>query len=64
MHLALEEVIIHDNVEKALEKVIKKHKCKIVDYTVAPRFMQSGKKRLIRIMKLGLLSFHLKIIKL
>ena len=38
-----EEVII-DNVEKALEKVIKKHKCKIVDYTVAPRFMQSGKK--------------------
>ena len=23
---------------------IKKHKCKIVDYTVAPRFMQSGKK--------------------
>ena len=27
-----EEVII-DNVEKALEKVIKKHKCKIVDYT-------------------------------
>ncbi len=38
-----EEVII-DNVEKALEKVIKKHKCKIVDYTVAPKFMQSGKK--------------------
>ena len=38
-----EEVII-DNVEKALEKVIKKHKCKIVDYTVAPRFMQLGKK--------------------
>jgi len=38
-----EEVII-DNVEKALEKVIKKHKCKIVDYTVAPRFMESGKK--------------------
>jgi len=38
-----EEVII-DNVEKALEKVIKKHQCKVVDYTVAPRFMQSGKK--------------------
>ena len=38
-----EEVII-DNVEKALEKVITKHQCKIVDYTVAPRFMRSGKK--------------------
>ena len=38
-----EEVII-DNVEKALEKVIIKHQCKIVDYTVAPRFMRSGKK--------------------
>ena len=38
-----EEVII-DNVEKALEKVINKHQCKIVDYTVAPRFMRSGKK--------------------
>ena len=38
-----EEVII-DNVEKALEKAITKHQCKIVDYTVAPRFMQSGKK--------------------
>ena len=38
-----EEVII-DNVEKALEKVITKHQCKIVDYTVAPRFMKSGKK--------------------
>ncbi len=38
-----EEVII-DNVEKALEKVIKKHQCKVVDYTIAPRFMQSGKK--------------------
>ena len=32
------------NVEKALEKVITKHQCKIVDYTVAPRFMRSGKK--------------------
>ena len=38
-----EEVII-DNVEKALEEVITKHQCKIVDYTVAPRFMRSGKK--------------------
>ena len=38
-----EEVII-DNVEKALEKVITKHQCKIIDYTVAPRFMKSGKK--------------------
>ena len=38
-----EEVII-DNVEKALENVISKHKCKIIDYTVAPRFMKSGKK--------------------
>ena len=38
-----EEVII-DNVENALEKVIKIHQCKIVDYTVAPKFMKSGKK--------------------
>ena len=38
-----EEVII-DNVENALEKVIKVHQCKIVDYTVAPKFMKSGKK--------------------
>ena len=38
-----EEVII-DNVEKALEKVITKHQCRIIDYTVAPRFMKSGKK--------------------
>jgi hypothetical protein len=38
-----EEVII-DNVEKALEKVISKHNCKITDYTVAPKFMESGKK--------------------
>ena len=38
-----EEVII-DNVEKALEKVISRHNCKITDYTVAPKFMKSGKK--------------------
>jgi len=38
-----EEVII-DNVENALEKIIKVHQCKIVDYTVAPKFMKSGKK--------------------
>ena len=38
-----EEVII-DNVEKALEKVISRHNCKITDYTVAPKFMESGKK--------------------
>jgi hypothetical protein len=38
-----EEVII-DNVEKALEKVLSKHNCKITDYTVAPKFMESGKK--------------------
>ena len=38
-----EEVII-DNVENALEEVIKIHQCKIIDYTVAPKFMKSGKK--------------------
>tara|TARA_B100001027_G_scaffold197723_1_gene155396 strand:- start:269 stop:1201 length:933 start_codon:yes stop_codon:yes gene_type:complete len=38
-----EEVII-ENVENALEKVIKVHRCKITDYTVAPKFMKSGKK--------------------
>jgi hypothetical protein len=38
-----EEVII-DNVEKALETVVDKYNCKIVDYTVAPMFMKSGKK--------------------
>lgn len=38
-----EEVII-DNVEKALETVVDKYDCKIVDYTVAPMFMKSGKK--------------------
>jgi len=38
-----EEVII-DNVENAIEEVIKIHQCKIIDYTVAPKFMKSGKK--------------------
>jgi len=38
-----EEVII-DNVEKALETIVDKYDCKIVDYTVAPMFMKSGKK--------------------
>ena len=38
-----EEVII-DNVENAIEEVIKIHQCKIIDYTVAPKFMKSGRK--------------------
>ena len=36
--------MIIDNVENALEEVIKIHQCKIIDYTVAPKFMKSGKK--------------------
>ena len=39
-----EKEVIIDNVEKALEKVLSKHNCKITDYTVAPKFMKSGKK--------------------